>query len=212
MEAVSKPPKVALYARVSTDAQCVGLQVDELQAEAARRGWAVTGTYIDEGVSGSRERRPALDRLLDDVRAGKVGLVAVWKLDRLGRSMQHLITLLDTLKRHDVDFVSLKDSGIDTTTATGTLMLQILAAFSEYERNIIRERTRSGLARARRTGKTLGRPRVELDLRAAHALRAQGHSVRAVADMLAVPRGTLARRLKEAEQGGSKRGGAQTPS
>jgi DNA invertase Pin-like site-specific DNA recombinase len=79
MEAVSKPPKVALSARVSTDDQCVGLQVDELQAEAARRGWAVTGTYIDEGVSGSRERRPALDRLLDDVRAGKVGLVAVWK-------------------------------------------------------------------------------------------------------------------------------------
>ena len=125
--------------------------------------------------------------------------------------MQHLITLLDTLKRHEVDFVSLKDSGIDTTTATGTLMLQILAAFSEYERNIIRERTRSGLARARRTGKTFGRPRVELDLRAAHALRAQGHSVRAVADMLAVPRGTLARRLKEAEQGGSKRGGCSDP-
>jgi DNA invertase Pin-like site-specific DNA recombinase len=128
MEGVSKPPKVALYARVSTDDQCVGLQVDELQAEAARRGWNVAGTYIDEGVSGSRERRPALDRLLGDVRAGKVGLVAVWKLDRLGRSMQHLITLLDTLKRHEVDFVSLKDSGIDTTTATGTLMLQILAA------------------------------------------------------------------------------------
>jgi len=205
-------PSAALYVRVSTSEQDVQMQVDELRVEAQRRGWKIVGTYTDEGVSGSRERRPQLDRLLAEVRAGKLDVVAVWKLDRLGRSMQHLVQLLDTFKRSGVDFVSLRDAGIDTTSATGTLVTQVLAAFAEYERNIIRERTRSGLARARRTGKTLGRPRVELDLRAAHALRAQGHSVRAVADMLAVPRGTLARRLKEAEQGGSKRGGAQPPS
>ncbi len=97
------------------------MQVDELRVEAARRGWKIVGTYTDEGVSGSRERRPQLDRLLAEVRAGKLDVVAVWKLDRLGRSMQHLVQLLDTFKRSGVDFVSLRDAGIDTTSATGTL-------------------------------------------------------------------------------------------
>ncbi len=203
-------PSAALYARVSTSDQDVQMQVDELRVEAQRRGWKIVGTYTDEGVSGSRERRPQLDRLLAEVRAGKLDVVAVWKLDRLGRSMQHLVQLLDTFKRSGVDFVSLRDAGIDTTSATGTLVTQVLAAFAEYERNIICERTRAGLARARRQGKVLGRPRNELDLRAASILLDQGHSVRATASMLGVPRATLARRLKEANQPGSKRGVAQT--
>lgn len=197
----NKPPRTAIYARVSTDDQDVQVQLDELRAEAERRGWRIIDTYADEGVSGSRESRPELDRLLGDVRAGRVDLVAVWKLDRLGRSMQHLIQLLDVLKRHDVGFVSLRDAGIDTTSATGTLMLQLLAAFSEYELAILKERTRAGLARARRQGKTLGRPRNELDLRAARVLIGQGHSLRETASMLDVPRATLSRRLREADTG-----------
>ena len=197
----NKAPRTAVYGRISTDDQDVQVQLDELRAEAERRGWRIIDTYADEGVSGSRESRPELDRLLGDVRAGRVDLVAVWKLDRLGRSMQHLIQLLDVLKRHDVGFVSLRDAGIDTTSATGTLMLQLLAAFSEYELAILKERTRAGLARARRQGKTLGRPRNELDLRAARVLIGQGHSLRETASMLDVPRATLSRRLREADTG-----------
>ena len=204
-----KSPRTAVYARVSTDDQDVQVQLDELRAEAERRGWRIIDTYADEGVSGSKESRPELDRMLSDVRAGRVDLVAVWKLDRLGRSMQHLIQLLDVLKRHDVGFVSLRDAGIDTTSATGTLMLQLLAAFSEYELAILKERTRAGLARARRQGKTLGRPRKELDLRAARVLLGQGHSLRETASMLGVPRATLSRRLKDAP--GPRPGGSQTP-
>ena len=207
----SKKPRVALYARVSTTDQDVQVQLDELRAAAEHRGWRVVGTYADDGVSGSKASRPELDRLLGDVRAGTVDLVAVWKLDRLGRSMQHLMELLVTFKNHDVAFVSLRDAGLDTTTATGTLFTQILASFAEYERNIIRERTRAGLARARLQGKTLGRPRKNLDLRAARVLLDQGHSVRETAVMLGVPRATLTRRLNDAGPR-PERAGSKTPS
>lgn len=205
----NKPLRTAIYARVSTGDQEVQVQVDELRAEAERRGWRILDVYADDGVSGSRESRPELDRLLSDVRAGHIDLVAVWKLDRLGRSMQHLLQLLDVLKRHDVGFVSLRDAGIDTTSATGTLMLQLLAAFSEYELAILKERTRAGLARARRQGKKLGRPKKQLDLRAARVLLGQGHSLRETASMLGVPRATLSRRLKDAQRPAV--GGPKTP-
>ena len=165
----------------------------------SRRGWRVVGVYKDEGVSGAKDKRPALDELLRDVGAGKLDLVAVVKLDRLGRSLQHLLKLLAVFDEASVGFVSVNDTGIDTTTPTGRLLLQILGSFAEYELAILKERTRAGLRRARKMGKTLGRPRVELDLRAARVLLKE-HSVRKTAEMLGVPRATLRRRLAELDQ------------
>jgi DNA invertase Pin-like site-specific DNA recombinase len=190
--------KVALYARTSTPDQDVGLQLDELRQAAAERGWSVIGEYVDEGVSGSKAKRPALDRMMKDAEKGRFDLVAVWKLDRLGRSLKHLLKIVESLGSWDVGFMSLRDAGIDTTTPTGRLMLQVLGALAEYERELIRERVIAGIRRAQAQGKHCGRPRQDLDLRAAHLLLAQGHSVRQVADMLGQPRSTLRARLWEA--------------
>ena len=147
-------PRVAIYARVSTTGhgQDVGLQLDELRQVAAQRGWVIADEYIDEGVSGAAESRPALDRMLDAARRGKIDLVVVWKLDRLGRSIQHLLQVLDELQQHGVGFVSVRDAGIDTTSATGRLLLHLLAAFAEYERALIKERVIAGVRRAQASG------------------------------------------------------------
>jgi DNA invertase Pin-like site-specific DNA recombinase len=200
----SKTARTALYARVSTTGhgQDVGLQLDDLREVAQQRGWNVVGEFVDEGVSGAATSRPALDDMMEQARRGKLALVVVWKLERLGRSSQHLLQILDELQALGVGFVSIRDSGIDTTSATGRLMLHILGAFAAYERELIRERTRAGVRRARDNGKTFGRPRRDLDLRAARVLLDQGHSVRDVADMLGLPRSTLRRRLGEVQFGG----------
>jgi len=196
------PLKAALYARVSTSnhGQDVGLQLDELRAVARQRGWQVVDEYIDEGVSGSKQSRPALDRLMVAVQRGEVDVVAVWKLDRLARSLKHLLAVLDTLRVQGVAFVSLRDAGVDTTTPQGRLMLQLLGAFAEFERSLIVERVRAGVARAQRKGVHCGRPKVEMDVRPALALAREGHSQRSIAEMLGVSRGTLRRRLREADQ------------
>ncbi len=193
-------PRVAIYARVSTTGhgQDVGLQLDDLHGLVEHRSWVLAGTYVDDGVSGAKESRRQLDRMLEDARAGKFDVVAVWKLDRLGRSLSHLLRLLDELTEVGIEFVSIKDSGIDTTSPAGRLMLQMLGAFAEFERAMISERVRAGVQRARRQGKKFGRPRKDVDLRAARLLREQGHSVREVADLLGLPRTTLRRRLGEA--------------
>ena len=125
-------------------------------------GWVMAGEYLDEGVSGAQDYRPGLDRLLADAQASRLDLVVVWRLDRLGRSLQHLLKLLDELTSYGVGFTSLRDPGIDTTTASGRLLLQLLGAFAEFERNLIVERVRAGIARAQANGVHCGRPRVEL--------------------------------------------------
>jgi DNA invertase Pin-like site-specific DNA recombinase len=193
-------PRVALYARVSTSnkGQDVGLQLDELRRVAEQRGWEVSGEYVDDGVSGSADSRPELDRMMADAQAGSFDLVAVWKLDRLGRSLQHLLRLLAHLSDWGVGFASLRDSGIDTTTPTGRLMLQILGALAEYERELIRERVIAGVRRAQAQGKHCGRPKVDLEIRPAVAMLQQGRGLREVASIMGVSRTTLRRRLKEA--------------
>ena len=197
---MSTSPRAALYARVSIVArgQDVGLQLDELRQVAAQRGWQTSGVFIDDGVSGVLEARPALDKMLAEVRLGKHDLVVVWKLDRLGRSLQHVLTIIDTLNANGVGFVSLRDAGLDSTSASGRLMLQILASFAEYERNVIQERVRAGVARAKAAGKHCGRPRRDLDLRPAVALLKEGRGLREVAEILGVSRSSLRRRLQEA--------------
>lgn len=196
----SPAPRVAIYARVSTtgNGQDVGLQLDELRQVAAQRGWQVAGEFIDDGVSGTATSRPALDQMMDAARRGKLDLVVVWKLDRLGRSLQHLLQVLDELQHLGVGFVSVRDAGIDTTSASGRLMLHILGAFAAYERELIRERVVAGVRRAQANGRHCGRPEVELDLRPAAAMLATGYGLKAISKSLNVSRSTLRRRLEEA--------------
>ena len=206
--------RAALYARVSTTnhRQDVGLQLGELRQVAGKRGWEVAGEFTDEGVSGAVTDRPALDDMLDAARRGRIDLVVVWKLDRLGRSLQHLVQLLDELASLGVGFVSITDAGIDTTTATGRLMLHLLAAFAEYERNLIRERVVAGVRRAQSKGTHCGRPKVEMDLRPALALLDKGHGLKRIATMLGVSRTTLRARLEEGGHWPRKQGGDNAPS
>ena len=148
--------QVALYARVSTLDQEPENQLVDLRRYADARGWAVT-EYVDHGVSGAKDRRPALDRLVADARCRRFDVLVCWRLDRLGRNLRHLVTFLDELQALGVGFVSLGE-GIDLQTPAGRLQLHILAALSEFERGRIQERVKAGLARARRQGKRLGRP------------------------------------------------------
>ena len=196
---MSTKVRSALYARVSTSGQGqdVGLQLEELRRVAQQRGWIVVEELTDEGVSGVKTSRPGLDRMLALAQAGKIDLLAVWKLDRLGRSLPHLLQVLDQLTSWGVAFVSVRDVGIDTTSPTGRLLLQLLGAFAEFERALIKERVLAGVRRAQAAGKHCGRPRLELDLRPAVALLEQGRGLREVAEILSVNRNTLRRRLRE---------------
>ena len=124
--------RVGIYARVSTGHQDVQMQLSELRQVSQQRNWTIIEEFVDDGFSGSRTDRPALARMMDAARSGKLDLVCVWKLDRLGRSLQHLLQVLDELNSQGVGFVSLRDSGIDTTTAQGKLMVCIIGAFAEY--------------------------------------------------------------------------------
>jgi len=197
---MSRPKRAALYARVSTTGhgQDVGLQLDELREAARVRGWEIYDTFVDEGLSGAKTDRPQLQQMLSACQAGRVDVVACWKLDRLGRSLRHVLEILDQLGEQGVEFVSLRDHGLDTTTPSGRLFTAIIAAFAAFEREIIRERVIAGVRRAQAAGKHCGRPRVEMDLRPALAMLDQGHGLKTTAKALGVSRATLRRRLTEA--------------
>jgi len=190
--------RAALYARVSTTnhGQDVGLQLDELRQVAGQRGWTPS-EYIDDGVSGIKDSRPALDRMMADARAGKLDLVAVWRFDRFARSTRHLLVSLDELRCLGVDFLSLREQ-VDTSTPMGRAVFTIIAAISELERETTRERVIAGVRRAQAAGKHCGRPRVEFDLRPALALLKDGRSLKETARIIDVSRNTLRRRLREA--------------
>ena len=141
--------RVALHARVSTlNGQHPGMQLSELREYGARRGWQAVGEYVDEGVSGARERRPELDRLMADAHRRKFEAVLVWKIDRFGRSLRHLVNALADLDAYGVAFVSLRDN-LDLSTPSGRLMFQVIGAMSEFEGSLIIERVRAGLRNAR---------------------------------------------------------------
>src|SRR5262245_33312279 len=153
--------RAACYVRVSSDAQTVDNQLLELRAYVAARQWTPAGEYRDEGVSGSKDGRPALDRMMIDARRGRFDAICVWSLDRWGRSLAHVVTTVQELHERGVAFVSLKE-GLDLSTAAGRLQLHILSALGEFERARLIERTKAGLARARRQGTRLGRRPVRL--------------------------------------------------
>ena len=156
------PLRAAVYARVSTFEQEPENQLQDLRRYVVARGW--TGQeFVDKGVSGSKENRPALDALLRDAKQRKFDVLVCWRLDRLGRNLRHLVTMLEELTGVGIAFVSLGE-GIDCTTPAGKLQLHILAALAEFERERIRERVMAGLQRARSEGKILGRPKTAVPL------------------------------------------------
>jgi DNA invertase Pin-like site-specific DNA recombinase len=178
--------KAAIYARVSTIDQEPENQLQELRRYVDARGW--TGVeYVDRGVSGSKERRPALDQMLADAKRRRFDVVVCWRLDRLGRNLKHLITLLEELQGLGVAFVSLAE-GIDATTPAGKLQMHILGAIAEFERARIAERVKAGLQRARAQGKRLGRPR-----KVPTMVVVPGGSVREAASVWGVSKSTAAR-------------------
>jgi len=190
--------KAAIYARVSTtNGQDPTMQTRELKEYCERRGWKITGEYVDTGISGAREKRPELDRLMADAHRRRFDAVVVWKFDRFARSVSHLLRALETFKALGIEFVSLSEQ-MDTSTPTGKMVFTVLGAVAELERSLIAERVRAGLRNARAKGKKLGRPRRRVDAAKVERLRASGHSLNAISKLLKVSRGTITRALPHA--------------
>jgi len=185
--------RAAIYARVSTVEQEPENQLKELRQHCELRGWT-TREYVDKGVSGAKDRRPALDDLLRDAKRRRFDVLVCWRLDRLGRNLRHLILLLDELQALKIGFVTLNE-GIDTSTPAGKLQLHILSAIAEFERERIRERVVAGLQRARSQGKRLGRPERRVSEETLAPVR--GLSVREAAARLGVSAATAHRWLSQ---------------
>jgi DNA invertase Pin-like site-specific DNA recombinase len=152
-----KTMRAAIYGRVSTTAQDTNLQMREVREFAKRRGWTVAGEYTDTGISGSKEKRPSLDRLMADAKRRRFDAVVVYRYDRFARSLRHLVNALEEFRALGIEFVSIHE-GVDTSTPNGRLVFGIFASIAEFERELIRARVRSGLAAAKAKGVQLGRP------------------------------------------------------
>ena len=182
--------RAAIYARVSTNnGQDPTVQTRELREYCQRRGWEVAGEYVDAGVSGAKERRPQLDALLSACRKRQTDAVVVYRYDRFARSLRQLVNALEEFRSLGIEFISLHE-GVDTSTPNGRLIFGIFASIAEFERELIRDRIKSGIAAARAKGKGLGRPRVSVDAAQVARLRASGLSWPAVARELGVSVGT----------------------
>jgi DNA invertase Pin-like site-specific DNA recombinase len=177
--------RVAIYARVSTanNGQDPAMQTRELQEYIARRGWQFAGEYVDVGISGTKEKRPELDRLMADAHRRRFDVVAVWKFDRFARSVSHLLRALETFRALGIEFVSLSEQ-IDTSTPMGKMVFTILGSVAELERSMIVERVKAGLRNARAKGKRLGRPSAIVDRARLASLRTRGCSWRTIARQL----------------------------
>lgn len=185
--------RVGIYARVSTTKnQDPEMQLTELREYAVRRGWQIVDVYIDQGVSGSTESRPALNRIMSDACRRRFDAILVWKIDRFGRSLKHLVNSLAELAVLGVAFISLRDN-LDLSTPSSRLMFQIIGAMAEFERALIQERVRAGLRNAQAKGKKLGRPRVEVDAAMIASLRAQGRSWAEIVNETGLGKGTVQR-------------------
>jgi DNA invertase Pin-like site-specific DNA recombinase len=190
------PRRIALYARVSTSEQHVEPQLYALRAYAVARGLEVAAEYVDHGVSGAKDRRPSLDRLMADGRRRGFDVLAITKLDRLARSVRHLTALAAELEALGIDLVVL-DQSIDTSTPAGRLLFNVLGSIAEFERDLIRERVSAGVAAAKRRGVRLGRPAAltaETAQRVAR-LHGCGQSVRAIAKLLGIGKDVVAREV-----------------
>ena len=188
--------KVAIYARVSTSnhGQDVKVQTRDLEQFAQARGWQLIDSYLDTGISGSKDSRPELNRLMADAHKRRFDVVCVWRFDRFARSVSHLLRALETFNALGIAFVSLSEQ-MDTTTPAGKMVFTVLGAVAELERSLIVERVRAGLRNARAKGKRLGRPRVVLDAARIARLRAQGRSIREIAQELRCSRSLVHKTL-----------------
>jgi DNA invertase Pin-like site-specific DNA recombinase len=186
--------KAAIYARVSTanNGQDPTMQTRELREYCERRGWTVAGEYVDIGISGTKEKRPELDRLLGEAHRRRFDAVVVWRFDRFARSVSHLLRALETFKSLGIEFVSLSEQ-VDTSAPTGKMVFTVLGAVAELERSLIVERVRAGLRNAKAKGKSLGRPRVAVDAARIAALRSQGLSWAKIGEQLGLGEGTVRR-------------------
>jgi len=191
--------RAAIYARVSTDDQTTENQLRELRQVAERCGWEIVEEFVDNGISGAkgRDKRPAFDKLLTAATRRDIDVVMAWSVDRLSRSLQHLVAFLSELQAKGVDLY-LHQQGIDTTTPAGKAMFQMCGVFAEFERAMIQDRVKAGLARAKANGKVLGRPRVSVQTenRIRYA-RGKGKSIHAIARDIKVGVGTVQRVLAE---------------
>lgn len=191
--------RVALYARISTvnHGQNVDLQLRELRELCQHRGWQVVAEYIDEGISGTKDRRPELDRLMSDAHKRRFDVVAVWRFDRFARSVSHLLRALETFNALGVGFLSLSES-IDTSTPVGKMVFTILGSVAELERSLIVERVKAGLRSAKARGRRIGRPRLALEATEVSRLRSEGLSGRAIARRLGCSEGSVRRAIAAA--------------
>lgn len=188
---------VALYARVSTlNGQNPEMQLAELREYAQHRGWTISAEYVDLGVSGARESRPEFNGMMADAHRRAFDAIACWKLDRLGRSLKHLVVTLEDLQAYGVAFISLRDN-LDLSTPSGRLMFHVVAAMAEFERALIRERVSAGIQAARNRGQRIGRPRVYVSADKVRDLRAAGVSWRSIAKKLDVGIGTAVRAFEK---------------
>jgi DNA invertase Pin-like site-specific DNA recombinase len=193
--------RVGVYARVSTvgHGQSCDMQLLELRHYAAARGWEITGEYVDVGVSGTKERRPELDRLMTDAHRRRFDAVVVWKFDRFARSVSHLLRALETFRALGIEFVSFTEQ-MDTSTPVGQMIFTVLGAVSALERGLIVERVKAGLRNARAKGKRLGRPKKWVDAAKVARLRAQNRSWRKIARACGCSSRTARRAWQKSQQ------------
>jgi len=186
--------KVAIYGRVSTKDQDPESQLLDLRKYVKLRNWEVYQEYVDWGVSGAKESRPALDKLMKDARKRKFDILLVWRFDRFARSTKHLVTALEELEGLGIDFCSYEDS-IDTSTNHGKLVFTIMGAIAEFERSLIRERVLAGVRRAKENGIRLGRPPLEVDIEKMKELVLNGNSVREIAKQMGISKSLVHKTL-----------------
>jgi DNA invertase Pin-like site-specific DNA recombinase len=193
--------RAVLYLRVSTFDQHPETQLYDLRGLAAQRGFEIVEEYSDT-ISGSKAKRPGLDRLMAEARRGKFDVVLVWAFDRIARSVRHFLEVLDELTHLNIEFVSFRES-VDTGGPLGRAMIVIIGAIAELERNLIIERVRAGMRRAKLEGRRLGRPRLEVDREAVLHDRARGHSLTELAKTYGISRTSVVRVLQQSDRGGS---------
>ena len=188
--------QVALYARVSTNnnGQNPENQLLDLRKFVKHRGFEIYKEYVDQGISGAKDSRPALNQLMDDARKRRFDAIAVWKFDRFGRSTKHLIQSLELFRSLKIDFISFQEN-VDTSTSMGKLVFEVMAALAEFERSLIRERVFSGLRRAKAKGTKLGRPKIDIDLARAKGMQEKGYSMRKIAIEMNTSPATISRLL-----------------
>src|SRR5229473_2623605 len=187
--------RIGIYARVSTKDQSCELQVRDLRAYCAARGFDLVREYVDVGQSGAKDSRPELNKLMDDARKRQFDAVICWRFDRFARSTKHLLSALEEFRSLGIQFISYQEN-IDTSSALGQALFTIVSAVAQLERDLIRERVSAGIRNARANGKKLGRPKCSVDRERIVQMRAEGQSLERIAEYLGVGYGTVRERLQ----------------